>query len=313
MRRIWALILTASLLLPATPPALAEPEEAGRVLYEAASTVLEQCVEADMTDLEKLTVLHDWMCLNCDYGVSPRSQTAYGAIVEGSAVCVGYAAGLAYLTDLAGLEGVYTYSAEIDHAWAIVTLDGSRYFSDCTWDDGKNAKLGLVRHDYFLFDESNAGITGHTGWDSDEAVPGGPLEGAPWVQAVTRVIFQGDWCWYIDGDFCLWRCDRDTWEAEPLLTVDETWPIWGVEGSGRDGVYSGLALIGDRLYFNTPYAICSAALDGGDMRTELTPDTSEGVLYGLDVRDGRLCYSIATEPDAVRYQVLDADFSAQEA
>ncbi len=307
MKKILSLLLVFVLLLAMAAPALAlTEEEMDEALYEAAMAAIASCVDEDMTDLEKLTALHDWMCLNVDYGATIRSQTAYGAIVEGSAVCTGYAAGLAYLTALAGLDGVATYSDEIDHAWILVTLDGVRYFCDCTWDDGKNAKMGLIRHTYFLFDETNASATGHVGWDSEESVPGGDLETAPWLAAMTRVIFYGEYCYYIDEDFNLWRCNRESWVAEILLTVDTGWPIWGVEGSHRSGLYSGLILMGERLYFSTPYEIVSVNLDGEDWTVELAADTTDGVIYGIDVRDGELVYSIATEPDAIFYDVLSS-------
>ena len=317
-KRIAAMILALTLMIAAAPSALADrevelTEEQEERLYDAALAALETCIEEDMTDLEKLTVLHDWLCLNCDYGNTLRGGTAYGAIVEGNAVCTGYAAALAYLADLAGLDGAYTYSEELDHAWALVTLDGGRYFSDATWDDGKYARLGLIRHKYFLFDENNAEDIGHTGWDSVEQVPGGELEAVPWAAAVTRVIFQGDWCWYIDGDFSLWRCDRDTWETELLLDLDKLWPVWDEPGYVYTEVYSSLVLIDDRLWFNTPYEICDLALDGTDLQTELVPDISEGYVYGLGVQDGALCYSIADAPDAVLYDVLETDIDASAA
>lgn len=308
MKRVLAILLALCAL---TTPALAvSQEEMDERVYEAGMAALAACVEEDMTDVEKLTALHDWLCLHCDYGATLRGATAYGALVEGTAVCTGYAEALAYLAALAGLEGVSTYSADMDHAWILATLDGERYFCDCVWDDGKNAKMGLIRHLYWLFDESNAWETGHYGWDAQQSVPGGTLEQAPWAAAMTRVVFQGDFCWYIDEQFRLWRCDRGTWETELLLQRDERWPIWGVENSGRDGLYSGLILLEDRLIFNTPYAIYSVDLDGGDMRTLLRPDTSQGVIYGIDARDGALCYSLATEPDAVVYEVVDSGISA---
>ncbi|MCD7844804.1 MAG: hypothetical protein LUG57_02945 [Oscillospiraceae bacterium] len=311
MKRFFALLLGLLMIFSLSVPALAVTEEEREaLLLEAGLAALDACVEEDMTDLEKLTALHDWMCLNVDYGATLRSQTAYGALVEGSAVCTGYAAGFAYLAELAGLEGVATYSQSMDHAWILVTLDGVRYFSDCTWDDGKNAKMGLIRHLYFLFDQENAGDTGHYGWDSGESVPGGELEEAPWLAAMTRVIFYGDYCYYIDADFQLWRCDRATWETELLLAMEERWPIWEEAGSYRTGLYSGLILLEDRLYFSTPYEICSVDLEGQDLTVELTADTAEGVIYGLDVREGTLTCSIATEPDAVLYQVVDSGISA---
>ena len=300
-------MILALLLGVLSVPALALTDtEKETALYEAGMAALEQCVEESMTDVEKITALHDWMTIHCDYGLSPNGQTAYGAIVEGTAVCTGYAEGLAYLANLAGLEAVSTYSAAVDHAWILVMLDGERYFCDCTWDDGKNAKMGLIRHKYMLFNENNAADTGRYGWDSTESVPGGPLEEIPWRNAVTRVIFRENYAWYIDEDFRLIRCDRSTWETEVLLTIEDRWHVWEDDSMAYTELYTGLVLIRGRLYFNTPRAICSVDTEGQNQKIEFTPDTSEGLIYGIAVRDGDLCYSLATEPDAVKYEILDS-------
>jgi len=288
-------------------PALAlTEEERSAALYDTGMAALEQVVDESMTDVEKLTVLHDWMSLRCDYGLSPNGQTAYGAVVEGTAVCTGYADGFAFLAELAGLEGVSTYSAAVDHAWILATLDGARYFCDCTWDDGKNAKIGLIRHKYMLFNETNAIETNRVGWDSTESVPGGPLENVPWAGAVTRVIFEGDYAWYIDGEFCLVRCDRATWETEILLDFEDRWPVWEDSSMVYAELYSGLVLVRDRLYFNTPWAIYSVDTAGKNLKIEVTPDTAEGYIYGIAVREGDLCYSLATGPDDLNYKILDS-------
>lgn len=285
--------------------ALSEEEE-DAALLEAAQAAVEQCVDESMTDVEKITALHDWMCLNVDYGLAPRAQTAYGAIVEGAAVCTGYAEGLACLANAAGLDAVSTYSAAVDHAWILVTLDGERYFCDCTWDDGKNAKMGLIRHKYMLFNENNAADTNRYGWDSTESVPGGALEEVPWADAVTRVIFKGEYAWFIDGEFRLIRCDRATWETETLLDFEDCWPVWEDDSMVYTELYTGLILIRDRLYFNTPWAIYSVDTNGEHLKIEFTPDTTEGYIYGIAIRDGDLCYSLAREPDAVTYEVSDS-------
>lgn len=315
MKRIITLAVVLAVLLCASPAALAlTDEEWNEGLRAAVQEAMDACVDGDMTDVEVLTALHDWMCLNCDYGITSRRYTAYGALVDGAAVCMGYANGYAYLTAAAGLEGTATYSDSQDHAWILVTLDGKRYFSDTTWDDGKFANLGLIRHDYFLFGAANAFVLNHYGWDSDEEVTGGEMEYAPWMAAQTRVIFQEGWCWYIDKDFNLWRCDRDTWETELLLTVDQFWPNLD-EGEGfYDGVYTGLIYMDGRLWFNTPYEICSVSTDGTDLETELTPDTSESVIYGLGVEDGFLCYSLTTTPDDMFfYDIVGTSIAAGDA
>lgn len=301
---IFAAILILLTVLSTTVRALTD-EERDAALREAAQVAIDLVIDESMTDVEKITALHDWLCLNTDYGLAPRAETAYGAIVNGTAVCTGYAEALAYLANLAGLDAVSTYSAAVDHAWILVTLDGERYFCDSTWDDGKNAKMGLIRHQYMLFNEENAADTNRYGWDSPEPVPGGALEGIPWASAITRVIFEGDWAWYIDGEFRLVRCDRETWETEILLDFEDRWPVWEDDSKVYTELYTGLILLRDRLYFNTPWAIYSVDTDGEHLKIEFSPDTTAGLVYGIAIRDGAFCYSLATEPDAVTYEVLD--------
>lgn len=306
MKRLLTILLVITLLL--SVPALATEDETDgeeEALFAAGTAAIEACLDESMSDVEKLTAIHDWLALHCDYGATRRGSTAYGALVEGTANCVGYAEGFAYLATLAGLDGVSTYSEDMDHAWILVTLDGVRYFSDCTWDDGKNAKIGLIRHRYWLFDDANAGDTGHYYWDSDETVPGGELELAPWGASVTRVIFDGDYAYFIDEDFCLWRCDRSTWELELLLQTDERWPDTAPDDGKDPELYSGLLFFGGRLFFNTPAGIWSIDPAGGEPLLVKEPPIEEGeCVYGIAVRDGQLCYSVADEPGAAVYDVI---------
>lgn len=313
MKRSACFFLLLALVLSVPALALTE-EEMDAALLARGQEAIAECVAEDMTDVEKLTALHDWLAIHCDYGMTLRSDTAYGAIVEGSGVCRGYAEAMGYLAALAGLDGTFTYSPEMDHAWALATLEGDRYFCDCTWDDGKYQKLGLIRHRYFLFDEENAWETaGYYGWDSDETVPGGPMEAVPWRAAVTRVIFYGDWAYYIDRDFNLIRCDRDTWETEVLTSVEERWPDIDPEDKKLPEIFSGLVLARGQLYFCTPTRVCACALEDGEVRTLLTPDTSERLIYGLAVRNGVLCYSLAEDEEAMLYDIVDTDIEVPDA
>lgn len=312
-KRFLGILLTLAALLSVPALASDEAETEEQALYEAGMAALAACVDGSMSDVEKLTALHDWLAVNCDYGDPLNGDTAYSAVVGGLAVCRGYAGGLAYLYTLAGLDGADTYSEEMDHAWALATLDGARYFSDCTWDDGKDPCLGLVRHSYFLFDEDNAAELWHYGWDSGETVPGGALEAVPWSAAVTRVIFDGDYAYYFDGQFRLIRCDRDTWETEELFSLGVRWPDTDPDDDAEPEICSGLVLIDGQLYFNTPYAVCSVDLTGRSFRLRILADTSEGLVYGIGVRDGVICYALADDPDAARYELVSTDISAENA
>lgn len=303
MKRTVALFLIVCFAL--CTPALASTEQADAALYEAGTAALAACTDGTMTDLETLTAIHDWLALHCDYGATRRGETAYGALVEGTGNCVGYAEGYACLAALAGLEGVSTYSAELDHAWILATLDGGRYFSDCTWDDGKYHRLGLIRHRYFLFDERSAADVGHSGWDSEEAVPGGVLEGAPWREAVTRVIFDGAYAYYIDADFRLWRCDRATWDTELLWQTDARWPDDDPEDGREPMLCTSLVYFGGRLFFNTASGVYSIDTDGREVRTVTEPALEDGThIFGIAVRDGLFVYSTAESYGAVLYDIV---------
>lgn len=304
MRRILAIFLACAAILTGSAFAL-EEEQREEAAAAAAREAIAACVQEDMTDLETLTVLHDWLALHCDYGATKQGETAYGTLVEHTGNCVGYAEGYACLTAQAGLEGVSTYSESLDHAWILVTLEGERYFSDSTWDDGKYQKLGLIRHRYFLFDDLNAAQLGHFGWDSEERVPGGELENAPWIDAVTRVIFTGDYAYYIDGGFCLRRCDRESWETELLWQTDARWADADPEDGKEPELYTSLVYFGGRLFFNTAAAVCSIDTEGRELRVVTEPELPEGLqIYGIAVRDGLFVYSVAEGPDAILYDIV---------
>ncbi len=71
------------------------------------------------------------------YNVSAEmNQSAYSAMVNGEAVCAGYARAFQYLLQQLGIPCYYcTGYADESHAWNIVALDDGYYNVDVTWDD----------------------------------------------------------------------------------------------------------------------------------------------------------------------------------
>lgn len=119
-------------------------------------TIYPILVSPNKTTTENIRSIHDYIINNVQYdtpyteGKSPhRANTAYGALIEGYAVCGGY-------TDLMSIflnrMNVSNYRiSNNEHVWNYVYLDGQWYHLDLTFDDpitnnGKN----LLRHDYFL-------------------------------------------------------------------------------------------------------------------------------------------------------------------
>ena len=72
-----------------------------------------------MSDLEKAIVLHDYLAVNCEYDyenylankIPDASYTAYGVLVNRTAVCQGYALAYKYLLNQTGID-CYMVSSE---------------------------------------------------------------------------------------------------------------------------------------------------------------------------------------------------------
>lgn len=82
------------------------------------------------------------------------TNTIYGALAQGSAICGGYSQAYAYLCYQMGIPCVYVegniVSEEFSgaHAWDIVQIDGQWGIVDATWTDDEQG-IGL-RDDYFM-------------------------------------------------------------------------------------------------------------------------------------------------------------------
>ena len=105
------------------------------------------------SDYEKSLIIHDRLAEHITYKDTDNDQTAYGAIVEGEAVCAGYARAYQYLLIKVGIEAwsmsgkSYNPSTSVleDHRWNMAKLDGKWCYTDVTWDDQGE----MVYHNYF--------------------------------------------------------------------------------------------------------------------------------------------------------------------
>jgi len=95
------------------------------------------------SDYDKAKTLHDRLIDTVTYTSTANDQNAYGALVEGKAVCNGYARAYQHLLQKAGIEAWYVSGSSVNpatgtpvgHAWNLVKLDGGWYYTDVTWDD----------------------------------------------------------------------------------------------------------------------------------------------------------------------------------
>lgn len=128
-----------------------------------------------LDDRAKLLALHDWLIVHCAYDLSVEDEeamdgadypfTAAGALIDGSAVCMGYARAYQMLCGAAGIEVFLVVSEGMNHAWNGIVLDGELLFIDCTYDDPVPDRPGEAIHEYFLVGAEKLRET--HGWDEE--------------------------------------------------------------------------------------------------------------------------------------------------
>ena len=143
-----------------------------------AKGVADSLVTDDMLLRDRLRVLHDYVVKNCVYdtGTAARETlstgsgadapfTAAGALVDGKAVCAGYARAYMQLCHAAGIDMVYISDQGMNHGWNAVRLYGDVRYIDVTFDDPVPDRGELVSDEFFLKGADEFAHT-HT-WDRD--------------------------------------------------------------------------------------------------------------------------------------------------
>lgn len=101
--------------------------------------------------------LHDLLCESVTYAQStetPLVYTAYGALVNGKAVCEGYSRAMQLLLAQYNIKStlVTGESKGVGHMWNLVNIENNWYHLDATWNDLPNGK---VAHTYFNLTDSD--------------------------------------------------------------------------------------------------------------------------------------------------------------
>lgn len=146
---------------------------------DAAVDEIVRGIPAGADAFETELYLHDTLLARCVYDEEaaassrpaaeyPHVFSAYGALVNGRAVCEGYSRAFQLLLRAAGIEATLVTGQSREgepHMWNLVTVDGYTYHVDPTWDWTESG----TRHTYFnlttadillshTLDESNIGI-----------------------------------------------------------------------------------------------------------------------------------------------------------
>ena len=108
---------------------------------------------ADMTDYEAELYAAERIMDRCIYKSDDYCSTAYGALINGKAICDGYSDAFTLLMHVCGIECFQIWGEAKNakgktesHAWNKVKIGNDWYNVDVTWDDPKDDKVCLYSY-----------------------------------------------------------------------------------------------------------------------------------------------------------------------
>lgn len=120
--------------------------------------------KSSVLDMEKEA--HDIIMQNTWYSdEGSYHQSSAGVLLEGKAVCAGYAEAFEMLCNAVGIETICVTSSS--HEWNKVKLYGRWYVVDCTWDDDADDTTGTV-YSYWCFNVSDNFSDEYSAWAHEE-------------------------------------------------------------------------------------------------------------------------------------------------
>lgn len=252
-------------------------------------------IKPSYNDEEKALVFHDAILENCAYDTAaePRalSYTAYGALVNGVAVCQGYSLAYAYLLEQVGIQAVMVSSESMVHAWNMVLIDGSYYHVDLTWDDFLNTRLGASMHMYFLLSSekiaTEIGGAAHYGWQTDLVANNKKYDTYFWRTVNSKILYADGGWYYADQQGDVIRRDLRTHKKETLFTVEQKWKAV-TNTSFYDSKFTCIAVTGNTVYFNSPDKVYKYDITTGKTTVVYTLTNTAKQIFGIEYKNGKL-------------------------
>lgn len=203
--------------------------------FNAAVNQALAVIEPGMTDLEKTLALHDYLVEHCAYNwevaviQSPEElsefwktnqnhqlATAFGALVNGDAICQSYSLAYKLLLNQAGIDAIMIGSSAMNHVWNGISLGENWYQTDVTWDDPVPDTPGRCGHGNFLVSDATLGKNHHD-WEQKVVCSDTTYESG-WIFNDTRhAVYRRDGRYYYTalGENSMLRlCSSPTLEAE---------------------------------------------------------------------------------------------------
>ena len=139
-------------------------------------------VTGNMSQYNREMMIHDRLVKLIEYDASKdHIHDMYGTLVNGIAVCEGYARTFQYLMYQAGIQCMIAKgnSHNVGHAWNIVQIDNAYYQMDVTWDDPTITRddpayvkdVNLIVYSYYNSTNTQMSLDHTFGYDYSSVTP----------------------------------------------------------------------------------------------------------------------------------------------
>lgn len=112
------------------------------LLNEKVVEIVDTIISTDMTTFNQIKTVHDYLISNITYNEEAEySNNAYGAIIEGEAVCEGYTEAFSLILNELEIDNYMVpgddndLADDVTHIWNYVKFDEGYYHVDVTWND----------------------------------------------------------------------------------------------------------------------------------------------------------------------------------
>lgn len=145
---------------------------AAREVEDKVSKILELASKANLkNEFQKCRWIHDYIVRKTEYHYDalnnpekyPNAFTIWGSLLEGKAVCEGFAKVFKLLCDKMGVNAMIihgtskleTFDSSMEHAWNIVRFNNDYVHIDTTWDRCMSEESRYTRYDYFCISDKD--------------------------------------------------------------------------------------------------------------------------------------------------------------
>ncbi len=267
--------------------------------------VRESNITPDMSDLQKMLALHNWLTANCQYDYTYSKYSVYDALVTGSSVCQGYKDSYEMLLRYVGILEIGSASGG-DHTWNQVKLDGQWYNVDTTWDSNMIEGRPLGEMDYRYFMGSDMKFSDHTFSVQDHVCTSTLYDEDAWWNADEKVRssvipINGAGSWRIGYEDSvmnlIYRAEASGTEKVVYHFPDSTWGYRdGNYFFSYDFCYGVLQRTGGTTFANDAKNVYCIT-DQGNVSVIYTYEGNDGRnIFGIRVKDGKLEAQIGYKP-----------------